>query len=144
MKAHLVGPQSEVGNGEPDRKLIVKRIELMFNEKECQVLNFTDITAYVRLKEQEETNRLLKAINVFVHHEMLAPLQANVDISERLVKRLKKFHVEKKLAETIFISSKMVMMLKTINTVEQKMDTINTYSLFLAKVDIALEVFPKL
>ena len=78
MVANSVGPQNEESNEEMDRKLIVKRIELLFNEKECQVLNFTDITTYVRLKEQEETNRLLKAINVFVHHEMLTPLRSNI------------------------------------------------------------------
>ena len=78
METNLIGPQSEVSDGESVRKLIVKRIDLVFNEKKCQVLNFTDITTYVRLKEQEETNRLLKAINVFVHHEMLAPLRSNI------------------------------------------------------------------
>ena len=33
-----------------DRTIIVKRIDLIFNETECQVINFTDITAYKRLK----------------------------------------------------------------------------------------------
>ena len=81
-----VDSQSGVSNG--GRKLIVKRIELVFNEKECQVLHFTDVTTYVRLKEQEETNRLLKAINIFVHHEMLAPLRSNIQIAQRLKKTL--------------------------------------------------------
>ena len=29
-----------------DRTIMVKRMDLIFNERECQVLNFTDITAY--------------------------------------------------------------------------------------------------
>ena len=69
------------------------------------MINFTDITAYKRLKQEEETNRLLKTLNTSVHHEMLAPLKANVDISERLVKSLQKFPYEKKMAETVLISS---------------------------------------
>ena len=48
---------------ETDRTIIVKRMDLTFNEIECQVLNFTDITAYKRLKQEEEKNRLLKVVN---------------------------------------------------------------------------------
>ena len=39
------------GNKEEDRKeIIIKRMHLLFNDKECQVLNFTDITLQTRLK----------------------------------------------------------------------------------------------
>ena len=41
---------------------------------------------------------------------MLAPLKANVDISQRLVRALAKFPHEKKMAETVLISSQMVML----------------------------------
>ena len=34
-------------------------------------------------------NRLLRALNMSVHHEMLAPLKANMEISMRLFNRLK-------------------------------------------------------
>ena len=81
-----------------DRTIIVKRMNLTYNETECQVLNFADITSYKRLKQEEERNRLLRMLNTSVHHEMVAPLRANVDISERLVTRLAKFPVEKKMA----------------------------------------------
>ena len=45
----------EVSSGtnteESDRTFIVKRLELIFNEVECQILNFSEITAYKRLKQ---------------------------------------------------------------------------------------------
>ena len=93
-----------------DRIIIVKRIEMTFNEKECFVINFTDITAYKRLEKEEETNHLLRTLNSSVHHEMITPLKANVDISERLIKCLKKFPHEKKMVQTILISSQMVLL----------------------------------
>ena len=38
-----------------DRKkgkiLIVKRIDILFNDEECEVVNFIDISTYERLKE---------------------------------------------------------------------------------------------
>ena len=45
-----------------DRTIIVKRMNLKFNNKDCEVINFTDITTYKRLKHEEETNRLLKKL----------------------------------------------------------------------------------
>ena len=53
---------------------------------------------------------MLKLLNTSVHHEMLAPLKANVDIAERLVNNLRKFPVQKKMVQTILISSQMVML----------------------------------
>ena len=58
---------------------------MLFNNKECQVLNFTDITTYKLLKQEEQSNHFLKALNASVHHEMIAPLKANLDISKRLL-----------------------------------------------------------
>ena len=49
-------------------------------------------------------------LNMSVHHEMLAPLKANVDIAERLIKHLVKHPAQKKMAETILISSQLVML----------------------------------
>ena len=76
-------------NPQPERTLIIKRMELNFNDMDCQVLNFSDITTYKQLKHEEETSRLLRALNASAHHEMLGPLKANIEISTRLVKRLK-------------------------------------------------------
>ena len=71
-----------------ERTIIVKRMDLLFNDKECQVLTFTDITMYYQLKKEEERNKLLTTLNTSVHHEMLGPLMANVEFAERLIKNL--------------------------------------------------------
>ena len=42
--------EGENGGG-GDRTIIVKRMDLTFNERECQLLNFTDITTYKQLKQ---------------------------------------------------------------------------------------------
>ena len=48
------------------------------------MLNFTDITTYKKLKREEEKNRLLNVINYSVHHEIIGPLKANIDVGENL------------------------------------------------------------
>ena len=79
----------EFGRGcESDKSFIVKRGKLTFNDSECQLLNFTDITMYRRLKKEEETNRFLKTLNASVHHEMIGPLKVNVELCERLISKL--------------------------------------------------------
>ena len=62
---------------------------LIFNNKECQVINFTDISTYKKLKQEEETTHLLKTVNTSVHHEMIAPLKTNMEMSARLHRGLK-------------------------------------------------------
>ena len=72
-----------ISNSEPnqlDRTVILKRNDLIIDEKECQVVNFIDISTYKRLKQEKLNNEILKTLNTTVHHEMLAPLRANVDI----------------------------------------------------------------
>lgn len=61
---------------------------LIFDNVECSVINFTDITQYKKLKQQEEVNVLLKTLNASVHHEMAVPLRVNVELSQRLIKQL--------------------------------------------------------
>ena len=51
---------------------------MIFEDKECELINFIDITAYIGLKKEQENNKLLKTLNTTVHHEMLAPLRANI------------------------------------------------------------------
>ena len=77
------GEESQVSN-----TLIVKRVDMIFNDINCKVLNFTDITTYKQLKKEEETTRLLQALNASAHHEMLGPLKTNVDFSDRLIEEL--------------------------------------------------------
>ena len=80
-------------------------MDLFFDEKECQIINFTDLTAYKMLQKEEDTNRLLKTLNASVHHEMLVPTKTMIDISKHLIKKLKNFPQEKKMLETILLSS---------------------------------------
>ena len=92
------------------KTIIVKRMDYMFQEKECQIINITDLTAYIKLQKEESTNRLLKTLNASVHHEMLTPVKTMIEISERLVKKLSKFPQEKRMVETMLLSSQFIMM----------------------------------
>ena len=82
-----------------EKTLIVKRSNLIIDERECQVVNFFDISTYKRLKQEIENNELLKNLNTTVNHEMLAPLRANVDICERLLRLLRADEKAKKLVQ---------------------------------------------
>ena len=65
-------------NDEDEKTLIVERNEMFIKERQCQVVNFIDITAYKKLEQEKENYSLLKTLNTTVHHEMLAPLHTNV------------------------------------------------------------------
>ena len=102
-----------ISNSEPnqyDRTVILKRNDLIIDEKECQVVNFIDISTYKRLKQEKLNNEILKTLNTTVHHEMLAPLRANVEICQRLLIKLKKDEHAKRLVQIMLVSSQMVMM----------------------------------
>ena len=73
-------PVVQSDQSKQERTIIVKRNNMIIDDKECQVVNFTDISAYKRLQKEEENNQLLQNLNTTVHHEMLAPLRANIDI----------------------------------------------------------------
>ena len=87
------------------RTVILKRNDLIINEKECQVVSFIDISAYKELKQEKATNELLRTLNTTVHHEMLAPLRANVEICKRLLIQLKKDLHAKRLVQIMLVSS---------------------------------------
>ena len=95
-------------NDQQDQSLIVKRMNLTFNDKECQVINFTDITTYKRLKREEEKGRLLGTLNRSIHHEMLGPLKANVEVAENLIRHLDDPQC-REMAQIIEISSKLIL-----------------------------------
>ena len=108
-------PQEELKKEENEElnplTIIVKRMKLNFNDDQAStVINLTDISTYIKLKKEEETNTLLKTLNASVHHEMIVPLQVNVEMAHRLKKKLKKFVHEKQLVENILISSKLVLL----------------------------------
>ena len=92
------------------KTIIVKRMAMTFNDAQSSVINFTDITSYKKLQKEQEINTLLKTVNATVHHEMIVPLNVNLDMALRLKNCLKKFPHELKLAETILISSNIVLL----------------------------------
>ena len=71
-----------------DQTMIVKRTNLLFNNKECVVLNFEDISAVKRLKLEEEKTRVMSALYSSVHHEMIGPLKSNEEAAVRLIRSL--------------------------------------------------------
>ena len=89
MESYILRGSSDEKEEGSERHIIVNRTELSFNDLDCQVINFTEITTYKKLEQAQETSRLLRAMNASAHHEMLGPLKANIDISTRLVKQLK-------------------------------------------------------
>ena len=73
--------------GDRESKIfIVKRYDLVLDEQECQMLNFTDISIYQKLKAQEEKSNVLSALNTSVNHEIIVPLNINVELSKRLIR----------------------------------------------------------
>ena len=77
------------------------------------MLNFSDITIYVRLKREEEKNRLLSTLNMSVHHEMIGPLKINIDVIERMIRQLKRLERSKELQEMaslVLISSRQILL----------------------------------
>ena len=65
--------------------LLVHRMDLHFNDQECQVLKFTDITLFEKLKKEKETTRLLKTLTACVSHDMIAPLNCVIELAEMLL-----------------------------------------------------------
>ena len=61
-------------------------------------------------KQEKVNNELLRTLNTTVHHEMLAPLRANVEICKRLLIKLKKDQDALRLIQIMLVSSQMVMM----------------------------------
>ena len=47
-------------------------------------LNFLDMTSFLDLERQKEKYRMIKLLNTTIHHEMIAPLKAQMDISKCL------------------------------------------------------------
>ena len=80
----------------------------MFDNVLCQAISFIDISQYAQLKKQEEQNNVLKALNMTVHHEMLSPLRANIEISLLLYQSIKEQKI-KKLAQILHASSRLLL-----------------------------------
>ena len=104
LESYLMFESDQQEQQQP-KTLIVKRMQLLFDDVKSKVINFTDITGYKQLKQQQEVNNLLKTLNTTVHHEMVVPLKVNVELSNRLINQLQLSPDIRKLAETINTSS---------------------------------------
>ena len=76
------------GNIENQQIFLVKRINILFDDNDCQMLNFTNITTFHKYKKEQEKSKLLQALNTSIHHEMLVPLGTNVMIADRLLEAM--------------------------------------------------------
>ena len=65
----------------PQITFIVKRLDLTFNDKDCQLITFTDITALRNLEKAKKMTQMLKIMNRAVSHELLAPLASTVQLA---------------------------------------------------------------
>ena len=65
------------------------RTKLSFNDKDCVVLSFQDITDIKRLKSEKGKNKLMTALYSSVHHEMIGPLKSNENAALTLIRTLK-------------------------------------------------------
>ena len=88
---------SSISKSDHDRTVIIKRNDLLIDEKECQVVSFIDITTYKMLQKEKERSELLRTMNTTVHHEMVAPLHANVFICRKLIAKLENYQKAQKL-----------------------------------------------
>ena len=64
-----------------NKMLLVNKINVVFDDEECLLLNLTDYTAFHKFKIEEEKSRLLQTLNTSIYHELLSPLNANVVIA---------------------------------------------------------------
>ena len=94
-----------ISKSDHDRTVIIKRNDLLIDEKECQVVSFIDITTYKMLQKEKERSELLKTMNTTVHHEMLSPLHANVVICRKLIAQLENYQKAQKLVQIMLVSS---------------------------------------
>ena len=92
-----------------DQSLIVKRSKLIFNDRECLVFNFQDISAFKRLKHEQEKSRLMGLLCSSVHHEILGPLQTIIEASVRLIRCLDDQNTREQ-AQIILICSKQALL----------------------------------
>ena len=76
-----------------DSTLIVKRAKLIFNDKECIVLSFQDITALKLLKSEEQKTKFMSNLYSCVQHEITGPLKINEESATRLIQKLTDPHL---------------------------------------------------
>ena len=57
-----------------DKVLLLQRLDLTLNGKECQLINFRDITSMESMQKIKETNRVLRMLTTTVSHQIIQPL----------------------------------------------------------------------
>ena len=83
-------------------------MEIVFNERDSQLLTLTDITIHKKLELQESKNHILAMMNANMHHEILTPLKVNVQVAEKL-STLQDVSQLKEMAQIVSVSSKLVL-----------------------------------
>ena len=83
-------------------------MEIIFNDRESQLLTLTDITIHRKLEQQENKNHMLTMMNANIHHEIVTPLKVNINVAEKLSK-LKDVSQLKEMAQIVSVSSKLVL-----------------------------------
>ena len=92
------------------KTLLVKKMDFTFNDQESQIISITDLSAYIKLKKEEDTVHFLSALNASVHHEMITPIKTTIDIAKRLLKKFLKIPQERKMIETILLASQFILL----------------------------------
>lgn len=60
---------------QPAKTISVTHQTLMFNDSECQVMMFRDITSQAELRIAQEQNQMANLLMSSVTHEMLTPIR---------------------------------------------------------------------
>ena len=47
---------------------MLHRLDITLNDKECELINFKDITAFESLQKEKDQNRVLKMLTTTVSH----------------------------------------------------------------------------
>ena len=75
---------NKTNDSEKENTIAVRRMNITFSKKKCQVLNFTDVTSSIMMEREKQKYETMKSLNTSVHHEMIGPLRAQKSISKSL------------------------------------------------------------
>ena len=69
MLSNIVEDLSSDYLANKDRQITVTRMNISFNDKDCKLVTFTDITIFKSFQLQREKSQLLATLNASIHHE---------------------------------------------------------------------------
>ena len=81
---------------------------LMFNNEECNVITFRDITEVKKAAKIQAANKLLGMLTSSVTHEMVTPLKCMITFETTLMNELKN-SPKKNEAKLIFTTAKLLL-----------------------------------